>query len=318
MNKRDAVLSLLDGGSPPAAIPAAFFLHFDPAFHRGEAAVRKHMEYFRHTGMDFVKIQYEGGFPRVESIRQAADWAKMPFYGLDFYEEPLRVVEGLVREAKKEALVVLTLYSPFMLAGNAAGDQATVARHIQEDPEAFKRGIGVITESLMGFVKACIRLGLDGFYTSTQGGEAGRFDDPSLFDQCVRPYDLALMDEINRACPFNILHVCDYHLPYADISRFADYPGQVVNCSLELTGGKISAKQAADLFGRPFMGGLDRKGVLATGTPEQVRQAAREVCAEAPARFILGADCTVPSDTPWDNLRAAIDTAHAFRGGAQE
>jgi hypothetical protein len=31
----------------------------------------------------------------------------------------------------------------------------------------------------------------------------------------------------------------------------------------------------------------------------------------APDRFILAADCTVPSETPWDNLLAAIDAAHA-------
>ncbi len=314
MNKRDAVLSLLDAGSAPAYIPAAFFLHFDPQFHRGQAAVDKHMEYFQHTGMDFVKIQYEQGFPRVPSIRQASDWANMPFYGLDFYEEPLRVVEGLVKAAKKDALVILTLYSPFMLAGNAVGDPETVTRHIQENPDAFNRGIAVITESLMGFVKACVGLGLDGFYTSTQGGEAGRFDDPALFDRCVRPYDLALMEEINRTCPFSILHICDYHLPYADIRRFVDYPGQVVNCSLELTGGSLSAQEVAEMFGRPFMGGMNRLGVLANGTPEEVREAARAACAEAPARYLLGADCTVPSSTPWDNLRAAIDTAHTFRG----
>ena len=78
MNKRDAVMGLLAAGSPPDYIPAAFFLHFDPEFHRGDAAVDKHMQYFRHTGMDFVKIQYEQGFPRVPAIQKAADWARMP------------------------------------------------------------------------------------------------------------------------------------------------------------------------------------------------------------------------------------------------
>jgi hypothetical protein len=32
----------------------------------------------------------------------------------------------------------------------------------------------------------------------------------------------------------------------------------------------------------------------------------------APDRFILAADCTVPGDTPWENLRAAIEEAHHF------
>jgi uroporphyrinogen decarboxylase len=314
MNKREAVLSMIEPGSRPAYTPAAFFLHFDPAYHRGQAAVDKHLEFFRYTGMDFVKIQYEHTFPHNPAIRRPADWANMPFYPLEFYEAPLRVVEGLVKAAKPEALVILTLYSPFMLAGQVAGGE-TVTAHIQENPQAVQRGMEIITDSLMGFVKECIRLGLDGFYTSTQGGEAGRFDRPGLFDQCVRPYDLRLMEEINRSCIFNILHVCDYHLPYSDLRPYLDYPGQVVNTSLELTSGRLTPRQVAELFGRPFMGGLDRKGTLATGSPQEARQAALAVLADAPERFILGADCTVPGGTSWDNLRAAIEAAHAHRPG---
>ena len=308
INKRDAVLGLLDGTQTPGYVPAAFFLHFDPLYHRGQAAVDKHLEYFRYTGMDFVKIQYELTFPRMEEIQRPVDWARIPFYGLDFFEPQLRVVEGLVKAAKPEALVILTLYSPFMCAGQVAGD--AVATHIQENPEQVKRGMETITASLMGFVKECIRLGLDGFYASTQGGEVGRFSDRALFDACIRPYDLALMEEINRSCIFNILHICDYHLPYSSLEPYLDYPGHVVNASLELTGGKISASEVARMFGRPFMGGMERKGVLATGSPAEVRQAAMEALSDAPERFILAADCTVPSNTPWDNLRAAIDTAH--------
>ena len=33
MNNREAVLSLLDPNQKPAYVPAAFFLHFEPAFH---------------------------------------------------------------------------------------------------------------------------------------------------------------------------------------------------------------------------------------------------------------------------------------------
>jgi len=311
MNKRDAVLSLLDPNQKPPYVPAAFFLHFDPAYHRGQPAIEKHLEYFRYTEMDFVKIQYEHGFPKLPDIQKPADWAKVPPLKLDYFEEPLKVVEGLVKAAKKEALVILTLYSPYMLAGHATSD-ALVTRHIQENPEQVKRGMEIITDSLMGFVKECIRLGLDGFYTSTQGGEAGRLADRSLFDTCIQPYDLALMEEINRSAIFNILHVCDYHLPYNDLSPFVDYPGHVINSSLDLAGGgHISAREVSAMFKRPFMGGMARKGTLATGTLTQVEQAARAALQEAPERFILGADCTVPGTTPWENLRAAIRVAHA-------
>jgi uroporphyrinogen decarboxylase len=310
MNKRDAMLRLLDPSYRQESVPAAFFLHFDPAFHRGQAAIDKHLEFFRFTGMDMVKIQFEHRMPPME-IKSPKDWARVPLRGKEFWEEPLAVVKGLVDAAKKEAVVILTLYSPFMLAGQIAG-QETVVRHIQEDPEAFKKGIGIITDGVLVLVKECARLGLDGFYSSTQGRESGRLADAKAFDECIRPYDLSLMTEINRICPFNILHVCDYHLPYADISPFTSYPGQVVNTSLKLVGREISSKEVAQMFNRPFMGGLDRKGVLATGPEEAIRTAARKTIDDAPERFILAADCTVPADTPWENLRTAIRSAHEY------
>ena len=308
-SKREAVLALLDAGKPQEFIPAAFFLHFDPQYHRGQPAVEKHLEYFRYTGMDFVKIQFELPFPRHPEIQRPADWARLPAYDLEFYRPQLEVVKGLVREAKREAIVVLTLYSPYMLANQMVGAE-TVEAHIHEDPEAVARGIGVIAESLLAFVRECIHLGIDGFYHSTQGGEASRLGGSQLFEQCVKPSDLLVMNEIDRSCIFNILHICDYHASYADIAPFLDYPGHVVNCSLHLGDRVLAPQEIATLFSRPFMGGLERKGILATGTPAQAAQAARDALRQKSDRFILAADCTVPGGTSWDNLRAAIEVAH--------
>lgn len=311
MTKRDVMLSLLEDDRPLPYVPAAFFLHFAPEFHRGQAAVDKHLEYFRYTGMDLVKVQYEKPLPPIPTIRTPADWAGMPRYGRDFFEDQLKVVEGLVNAAKRDAVIVVTLYSPFMGASHTAGD-AVLTDHLNRDPEKVRPGLEIITDSMLLFARECIKLGVDGFYASTQGGEAGRFDDPAIFERYVKPFDRAVMDEIDAACPFNILHVCDYQRDYDDFSPFLDYPGDVVNCPLTLGDRTITPAEAAQMFDRPTMGGLERKGVLATGSPDQVRQAAQAVLRDAPERFILAADCTVPGDTPWDNLKAAIDAAHAF------
>ncbi len=310
MNKREAVLSLLDDSGPQTTIPAAFFLHFDPSCHRGQAAIDKHLAYFRATDMDILKIQYEHTFPRVPEIKKAADWSKMPLYDEEFFAEPLAVVDGLVKAAKAEALVLVTLYSPFMCAGHSTSD-GTITDHLKEDAELVKPGLEIVTESLMTFVKGCIARGVDGFYMSTQGGEAVRFEDKSIFEQYIKPTDLVLMEEIDGACEFSILHVCDYHAPYDDLSTYLDYPGDIVNCSQQVGDDWLSGQAIVDLFGRPFMGGMDRHGVLATGTPASIEHRVNEVLAAAPDRFMLGADCTLPSDTDWANIRTAIDTAHA-------
>lgn len=314
MTKRDRVLSLLDPGSSQTTIPAAFFLHFDPSCHFGQAAVDRHLEFFHATGMDFVKIQYERRFPPLPAIRQAGDWTRLPLYGEEFFEPQLEVVEGIVRAIKREAVVVVTLYSPFMCAGHTVGDEA-VLRHFRKNPEAVAKGMEIVTESLITFVKACTRLGVDGFYHSTQGGETHRLGDRTLFDTFVRPYDLAVMKEAERSCIFNILHVCDYVGEYGDLTRFQDYPGHVVSCPLEVGGRLLPLSEAHRLFNRPVMGGLDRQGAIATGSERQIRAEVEATLRDAPERFILGADCTVPADTPWENLRTAIQTVHEWQRG---
>jgi len=313
MNKRDAVLSLLDLGAAPTHTPAAFFMHFGPAYREGPAAIDKHLDYFRHTGMDFVKIQYEHVFPTIAEIKAPTDWRKMPVYDRSFYAASLEVVKGLVEAAKSEALILMTLYSPFMCAGHTTSD-AIITAHLKEDPEAVKPGLEAITESLLTFVRACIEIGVDGFYASTQGGEAHRFAGaaPGIFESYIKPYDLVLMEEIDAACPFNILHVCDYHGGYDDLSPFLDYPGDIVNAALQLGERKLAMREVAEMFQRSFMGGMERHGVIASGDRAAIRERVRELLREAPERFILAADCTVPGDISWDALRAAIDTAHAW------
>jgi uroporphyrinogen decarboxylase len=311
MNKREAVLSLLDKDATTPYVPAGFFLHFDPDCHFGRAAVEKHLDYFHYTGMDFVKIQYELALPAQPEIKTPSDWTKLPIYGSDLFEAQWQVAKGLVEAAGKEALVIMTLYSPYMCAGQVVGREL-LDKHIRENPDQVKVGMERVTESLMTFVKGCIQVGIDGFYHSTQGSETNRFGGSPLFETCIKPYDLILMNEINQTSTFNILHICDYHGSYADLSPFLEYPGDVVNCSLELSGKTLSSKEVAHLFNRPFMGGMDRHGTIVSGSKPAIEATVDAVLQDAPGRFILGADCTLPGDIDWDHIKTAIAYAHDY------
>ena len=317
MNKRDAVLSLLGENSGQQYVPGGFFIHFDKAYQRGRPAIDKHLQYFRYTGMDFVKIQFEVEFPSISEIKTPADWEKFPVLQKDLFENQLGIVQGLVKEAKREALVIMTLYSPFMCARLTTSDEM-ITSHLREAPEKVKPGMERVTESLMYFVKECIRLGVDGFYTSTQGGETNRFENPACFTRYIKPYDLALMEEIDRSCIFNILHVCDFRGGYHDLTPFLDYPGHVISYGEDLGSHKITGKEISQMFGRPFMGGMNRKGIIASGNSTEIEKRVVEILKDAPNKFILGADCTLPSDVNWDNIQTAIKTAHEYSAGNGE
>lgn len=312
MNKRERMLALIEGQAEEGYTPAAFFLHFGDGYQQGQAAIDRHLEFFRYTGMDFVKVQYEQDLSPVEPVHDPKGWLRALSVPVEAFEPTVEVVRGLVEAVRGEALVVLTVYSPLMWAvrmsrGSDLFDQ------LKESPGAVRTGLEIMTENVTSLVRACKRAGVDGFYVSTQGGEAFRFPGTDFFTRYVKPTDLAVWDAIDD-CEFNILHVCDYEGPYDDLSAYLDYPGHVVNCSLKVGQRTLTPAEASQMFQRPFMGGMERKGVIATGTLEEIRKEARQVLSQAPDQFILGADCTVPGETPWENLRAAIEEGHGGVG----
>jgi uroporphyrinogen decarboxylase len=61
------------------------------------------------------------------------------------------------------------------------------------------------------------------------------------------------------------------------------------------------------------MGGLDRHGIIVSGSREEITREVRRTLQEVSGPFVVGADCTLPSDVKWENIRTAIDAAHSFR-----
>ena len=304
-NKRELILSVLDQSKPNQYVPAAFFLHFEHKL--GAKAVQDHINFFRATNMDIVKVQY---VPRLE-IKTPDDWKKVPVYGEEFFEPQLAVIEDLARELKGEALVLPTVYSPVSLLHQTVGDG--FVELVKKDPEAVRPALENITLSIENYLRAARRRGADGFYVSSQGGDTKTFGTTPIFKNVIRPYDKRVSEVANEIAPFNILHICDYGSSYVSIDDYADYPASIINPPIHLENGSVDLKHVQEVFKRPVFGGLDRLGVLVTGTLEEAKKEVDKVMENAPANFILGADCTVPSDTDYDRLRAIIDYVHSWR-----
>jgi len=60
------------------------------------------------------------------------------------------------------------------------------------------------------------------------------------------------------------------------------------------------------------MSSLERKGVIAAGSPEAIRQAVDDVPAKACERYSLAANCAVPGKAPRENLKTASNTANQY------
>lgn len=308
-NKREVMQQFLDGTLDKSYVPCAFFMHFGKDAKVGESAINAHLRYFVSTGMDFVKIQFEQGYGRIQ-IEKAEDWDQIKPLPADFFTPTLEVVKGIYDIAGANAMVLPTVYSPFQMLIQTVGAKTVVAFATKE-PERIKRALDYFTEALIGYVKACKEIGVDGFYTPTQGGEQKFYEVDGFFDTFVKPYDIKVMKECNTNTKFNILHICDYEGSYDDLTRFTSYPGQIINAPIEVNGKAFSLQDCEQLFKRPAMGGLYRKGTILEGTTDEVIKEVNTLKhALSGKRFILGGDCTILPKTPMDNVRAATQTSH--------
>lgn len=312
-SKRERILQVLDQSRPNEYVPAAFFLHFDNKL--GHKAVEDHRNFYRATGMDFVKVFYEIVVPRIE-IKSGRDWEKVPVYGEDFFAPQVAVIEDLANEFKGEAFILPTVYSPLALAQQTLGPGKDLKKLAEQNPAAFGKAVKNLALSIENYLRSARKHGADGFYVSSQGGDGNSLP-LKLWNEHVRQWDKYVSEVADEIGEVNILHICDYGASFKNaeaLYAFADYPASIINVPLNFSDGTtLNLKEAQQRFRRPIFGGLERLGVIATGTVEEAKAQVDKVLKNAPANFILGADCTVPGETDWDKLRAIIDYAHDWR-----
>ena len=308
-NKKEIMDAFVAGTLDPSYVPAAFFIHFPGDAKLGEKAVKCHLEYYIKENPDILKVQFEQSLSSLGDIKDPATWESIAPVPEDFYRPTVETIRSILEVAGKDVYVLPTVYSPFQASTHALGE-AGLREGALNHPEEFKKLLGYCTDALIWFVDECKKMGIEGFYMCCQGGEKKFEDIPDFHAEFVKPYDLKLFNECVDGTKMNILHICDWEGTYADLTKYVDYPGQIVNTPIDLDGTVFTVNDGVKMFGRPVLGGLERKGTIISGTPEEVAEAARKAIAEGPAgKMMLGAECTVSSATI-ENIQAAVSTAH--------
>ncbi len=301
--------SFVAGTLDPSYVPAAFFIHFGSDEKSGEAAVQAHLRHFESSGMDILKVQFEQNLPRIPDLDKQQTWDGIGPLSEDFYRPTLDIIRRLQEEAGGDTYVLPTLYSPYQVARQSLGEEAIV-NAARERPEDLKRVLNYYADALVWLARECKAIGIEGFYMCTQGGEA-RFEDiPDWFEGIIRPTDMKVMGECMKDTKVNILHICDWEGPYNDLTRYRDYPGQIVNTPIYIDGKPFSVEDGVKLFSRPVLGGLDRHKEIVHSSAEELSSTVKAVIEAAPSgKIMLGAECTVGGASA-ENIRTAVQTAH--------
>ena len=151
-------------------------------------------------------------------------------------------------------------------------------------------------------------LGLDGIYYAALGGEKHYFTDEE-FSEMIEPFDKEILKASKEAGCINFLHMCKNNL---NMKRYESYNSlaDVVNWGIYET--DFSLEEGRRLFpGTAVMGGLaNRSGVMVEGTMDELKAEAKKVIRDyGKTSFILGADCTLPTEIPYDRIRAIAEAA---------
>ena len=224
MNKLERVRTALAGGEVDR-VPASFWFHFTPDKARGAASVKAHLDYYRASGVDFLKVMNEHPYQANVAIQSPGDWRRVRPAPLSssFYQEQLDEIKRIVDALGGECLVITTVFGPFS-SGNHAGE-GRVTEHLKADPHAVSQGLSAIAESLAQFAAACVEAGASGIYYSAQGGEQDRFTEEE-FTRYIKPHDLAVLNALGGRGEFHLLHICGDAIR---LPLYADYPCHAVN-----------------------------------------------------------------------------------------
>ena len=307
MDKIQRVRAALNGGVPDG-IPASFWFHFPKEQAQGKASVQAHLNYYRRADLDFLKIMNEHRYQVDMQIKNPSDWRKLKPAPLEsaFYQAQLDEIKRITDGLGGECLTVITIFNPFSSGKHASDHQIT--EHLKADPNSVLLGMQTIAESLAAFAAACLNAGADGIYFAAQGGEADRFEEP-LFTEVIKSTDLTVLNAVKDKSDFNIIHICQDRVR---LHLYSNYPGNVINWAATAPH-NISLSDGRKLFNRTILGGLDNRGVLVDGSPEEIRQAVHEVISTfGPKGLILGADCTLPTEIDIENIRIAVEAARTY------
>lgn len=317
MNKRERVMAVVEGRKPDR-IPSGFWLHFPPGNDCGKAAEDIHIDFFQKTGTDICKVMNENLLPVDESIKTPSDWSHIrPFNKkADFVVRQIDLIKRVCDRMAGEAVVLSTIHGvvasiSHVLGGGALYDRDKLlqVRHMRQNPQGMRAAYEAVTEILQYLAEETLRAGADGIYYAALGGEKYGHTDEE-FETFVRPGDLAVMDAAKGRRCFNVLHICKDNI---DLGRYALYPGEVVNWGVYSD--NLSLEEGRKLFpGRVILGGLDdRSGVLVEGTLEQIRAEVKQVIdGFGREGFILGSDCTLPTEIDYERIRCAVEAAAAY------
>ena len=172
------------------------------------------------------------------------------------------------------------------------------------DDPAFVRDLFDFVLALeLEFARAQVDAGVD---LIGVGDAAASLVGPQIYEEFVRPYQQKMSDALHAMGTRVRLHIC------GNIRRILPGVGSL-GCEMVDIDSMVPLMQARQEMGPAVVlaGNIDPVKTLRNGRPESITAAIAECHRQAGPRYIVGAGCEVPRDTPEVNVRALTTYARS-------
>ncbi|MEI6782510.1 MAG: uroporphyrinogen decarboxylase family protein [Verrucomicrobiota bacterium] len=276
----------------------------------------------------------DGDYAQASPAREAADCGAVVEY---FDHQPVAIVEDQALLADKVRLASLKIPDPLgggrmhnslkglalykdrvgkekMIEGWVEGPMAegadlrginTLMLDFFDDPAFVRDLFAFVIEMELRFAGEQLKAGAD---VIGVGDAAASLVGPEIYEEFVWPYERQLVDGIHALGGKVRLHICGNVRPLlASIGK--------LGCDIVDLDSMVPISEARQQMGPHtiLLGNLNPVTVLRHGDPAGVSAAIAECHRQAGARFVVGAGCEVPRDTPPENLRALCAYAHTHQ-----
>ncbi len=216
----------------------------------------------------------------------------------------LQAIALFRKEIRSEKLIEGWIEGPMAEGADLRGIN-TIMMDFYDDPAFIADLFAFATEMGIRFARAQVEAGAE---LIGIGDAAASLIGPDLYNRTVLPHEQRLIAAIHAMGAKVRLHICgNTSRILADMGRTGadiidlDYLATLENARVQMGPHQV------------LLGNIEPVGVLSRGTPESVNAALAACHHAAGPRYIVGAGCEVPRETPVANLRAMCDYARTNR-----
>lgn len=209
-------------------------------------------------------------------------------------------VAWLKEKAGNEKLIEGWIEGPCAQAADLRGIN-TLMLDFFDDPAFIRDLFEFVVELELAFAKAQIEAGID---IMGVGDAAASLVGPKFYNEFIWPYEKKLVDGLHEMGTLVRLHICGKTHPlYEGMGR--------LGCEIVDLDWMNPMADARKIMGpdQVLLGNLDPVKVIRNGTVEDVREGIAQCHRDSGTRYIVGAGCEIPRDSPDENVMALTNYA---------